>query len=59
MSKDLIKMDDSTITKLNQYDEDLNKLHQWIYDVSIDCKNFYLENNDVPKQLLSLIRRNN
>ena len=58
-SKDLIKMDDIIITKLNQHDKDLNQLHQWIYDVSIKCKNFYLENNDTPKQLLSLIKHNN
>ena len=61
VSKDIVKMNDVTITKLNQYDEDLNKLHQWIYDVSINCKNFYLENNNsfTPKQLLSLIKHNN
>ena len=59
LSKDLVKMDHTIITKLNQYDEDLNKLHKWIYDVSIDCKNIYLENNDMSKQLLSLIKYNN
>ncbi|WP_316506303.1 hypothetical protein [Nitrosopumilus sp.] len=59
ISKDIIKMNDATITKLNQYNDDLNKLHHWIYDVSVECKDFYLENNDVPKQLLSLIKHNN
>ena len=59
ISKDLVKMNDTIIRNLSQYDKDLNKLHQWIYDVSIECKNFYLANNDTPKQLLSLIKHNN
>ena len=61
VSKDLIKINDTTVTNLNQYDEDLNKLHLWIYDVSIECKDFYLENNNssTSKQLLSMIKHNN
>ena len=53
---DILRISPDSLSKLQRYDYDLHKLHQWNYDISSECRDVFVENHkisDKQKKLFS------
>ena len=55
---DILRIPANALTNLQTYDHDLQKLHQWNYDVSSKCRDIFLEDHtitDKQRELFALV----
>ena len=54
---DILRITTDNLSKLQRYDYDLHRLHQWNYDISSKCRDMFVEDHamtDKQKRLFSL-----